>query len=93
MCYHKKPHMQSFYNFRVGRFDRYAQNALTRVNSHKTTPSLMKFLNLNFVHECDYNYSVPLVHDDFILNLAVFCEFYSFPVIFHRKKLTNTYNC
>ena len=27
----KKPHMQSFYNFRVRRFDRYAQNALTRV--------------------------------------------------------------
>ena len=49
--------MQSFYNFRVRRFDRYAQNALTRVNSHQTTPNLMNFLNLNFVHECDYIYS------------------------------------
>ena len=86
----QKPHMQRFYNFRVRRFDRYAENALTCVNSHQTTPNLMKFLNLNFLHECDYIYSVPLVHDDFTLNLAFFYEFYSFSVIFHRKKNKQT---
>ena len=82
----QKPHMQRFYNFRVRRFDRYAENALTCVNSHQTTPNLMKFLNWNFPHECDYIYSVPLVHDDFTLNLAFFTSFTRFSVIFHRKK-------
>ena len=81
----KKPHMQSFYNFRVRRFDRYAQYALTRVNSHQTTPNLMKFLNLNFVNECDYIYSVPLVHDDFTLNFAFFVSFTHFLSFFIEK--------
>ena len=85
MCCHKKPHMQSFYNFCGRRFDRYAQNALTRVNSHQTTPNLMKFLILNFLHECDYIYSVPLVHDDFTLNLAFFVSFTHFLPFFIEK--------
>ena len=81
----QKPHMQRFYNFRVRRFDRYAENALTCVNSHQTTPNLMKFLNLNFPHECDYIYSVPLVHDDFTLNLAFFTSFTRFLSFFIEK--------
>ena len=79
--------MQSYSNFRVRRFDRYAQNALTRVNSHQTTPNLMNNINLNFLHEYDYMYSVPLVHDDFTLNLAFFVSFTHFLSFFIEKKI------
>ena len=80
--------LYDFYSFSEifhRRFDRYAENALTCVNSHQTTPNLMKNLNLNFPHECDNIYSVPLVNDDFTLNLAFFMSFTRFLSFFVEK--------
>jgi hypothetical protein len=62
-----------------------AENALTCVNSHQTTPNLMKNLNLNFPHECHNIYSVPLVTDDFTLNLAFIMSFTRFLSFFNKK--------
>jgi hypothetical protein len=40
-------------------------------------------INLNFPHECDNIYSVPLVNDDFTLNLAFFMSFTRFVSFFN----------
>jgi hypothetical protein len=54
-------------------------------STHQTTPNLMKNLNLNFPHECHNIYSVPLVTDDFTLNLAFIMSFTRFLSFFNKK--------
>ena len=76
------PHMQKVLQL-PGSTIRPLCHALTCVNSHQTTPNLMKNLNLNFPHECHNIYSVPLVIDDFTLNLAFIMSFTRFLSFFN----------
>jgi hypothetical protein len=67
----------------VDEVDNYTKVGIT--STHQTTPNLMKNLNLNFPHECHNIYSVPLVTDDFTLNLAFIMSFTRFLSFFNKK--------